>query len=65
MLRSWGLVVEVFGVVSGQGNNEENANVMNVIIWVEGAVLEYRLRMGTQGGRPDFGTKENPVMETV
>ena len=65
MLRSWGLVVEVFGVVSGQGNNEENANVMNVIIWVEGAVLEYRLRMGTQGGRADFCTKENPVMETV
>ena len=39
MLGSWGLVVEVFGVVSGQGDEEEGFNVLNVITWVEGAVL--------------------------
>ena len=41
MLGSWGVVVEGFGVVSGQGDDKEGANVMNIIIWVEGAVLEY------------------------
>ena len=39
----WGVVVEVFGVVSGQGNDKEGANVLNVRIWVEGSVLEYEL----------------------
>ena len=44
---------------------------------MEGDVLEYksrcvvknrgkfRLRIGTKGGRPDAGTKENTVLETV
>ena len=41
MLGSWGVVVEGFGVVSGQGNDEEGVNVLNAIILVEGAVLEY------------------------
>ena len=31
-------------MVSGQGEDEEGANVLNVIIWVEGAVLEYEPR---------------------
>ena len=41
MLWSWGVIVEVFRVVSGQVNYERVANVLNVRIWVEGAVLEY------------------------
>ena len=44
MIWSWGIVMEVFRVVSGQGNNEEGENVLNVRIWGEGAVLEYELR---------------------
>ena len=31
-------------MVSGQGNDKEGANVLNVRIWVEGAVLEYEPR---------------------
>ena len=41
MLGSLGVVVEVFGVVSGQEYDEEVANMMNVKIWEEGSVLEY------------------------
>ena len=26
---------------------------------------KFRLRIGTQGGRPDADTKENPVLKTV
>ena len=39
-------------MVSGQGNDEEGANVLNVSIWVEGAVLEYERGCVTkkQGG---------------
>ena len=33
--------MEGFLVVTGQGDGEEGANVLNVRIWVEGAVLEY------------------------
>ena len=40
--------MEGFGVVSGQGDNEEGSKVMNIIIWVEGAVLEYELRCVTK-----------------
>ena len=77
MLGSWGVVVEGFGVVSGQGDDEEGANVLNVSIWVEGAVLEYErgcvtkkrgefwLSIGTTVGRPYADTKENPVLEYV
>ena len=39
MLGSWGVVVEAFVVLSGQGDDEDGANVLNVIIWVECAVL--------------------------
>ena len=37
--------------MSGQGNEEEGANVLNIIIWVEDAVLEYdpRCVAKTQG----------------
>ena len=51
MLGSWGVFVEVFGVMSGQVNEEEGANVLNIIIWVEDAVLEYdpRCVAKTQG----------------
>ena len=28
-------------MVSEQGNEEEGANVLNIIIWLEGAFLEY------------------------
>ena len=35
MLGSWGVVVEVFGVVSGQGDDEEYFNVLNVRTWVK------------------------------
>ena len=64
-------------MVSGQGNEEEGANVLNVSIWVEGAVWnmkgaasqknrgEFWLRIGTTGGRPYADTKENPVLEYV
>ena len=34
MLGSWGLVLEGLGVVSGQGDDEEGDNVLNVRIWV-------------------------------
>ena len=44
MIESWGVIVEEFGVVSGQGYEEEGANVMDVSIWVESAVLEYEPR---------------------
>ena len=30
--------------MTGQGDGEEGANVLNVRIWVEGAVLEYEPR---------------------
>ena len=36
--------MEYFGVVSGKGDDEEGANVLNVRIWVEDAVLEYEPR---------------------
>ena len=48
MLGSWGVVMEGFGVVSGKGDDEEGANVLNVRIWVEGAVLEYEPRCVTK-----------------
>ena len=76
MLGNWEVGVEVFGVVSGQVDDKEGANVLNVRIWVEGAVLEYepccvakppgkfRLRIGTQGRGADADTKENPALET-
>ena len=44
MLGSWGVVVEGFEVVSGQGDDEEGAKVLNVRIWVGVAVLECELR---------------------
>ena len=44
MLGSWHVVVEGFGMVSGKGNAKEGANILNVRIWVEGAVLEYEQR---------------------
>ena len=44
MLGSWGVVVERFGVVSGKGNDEEGDNVLNVRIWLEGAVFKYEPR---------------------
>ena len=44
MLGSLGVVIEGFGVVSGHGYDEEGASVLNVRIWVEGAVLEYEPR---------------------
>ena len=44
MLVSLGVVVEGSGVVSGQGDDEEGANVLNFRIWLEGAVLEYEPR---------------------
>ena len=31
-------------MVSGQGNDEEGTNLLNIITWVEGAVLEYEPR---------------------
>ena len=64
-------------MVLGQGDDKEGANILNVRIWVEGAVLEYEtrcvktkcgnfgLRVSTLGGRPDANTKENPVLETI
>ena len=57
-------------MVSGQVDDEEGVNVLNVRIWVESYVLEYeprciakktgkfRIRIGTQGGRPDTETKK-------
>ena len=44
MLVSWEVVLEGFGVVSGQVNDEEGFNVLNVRTWLEGAVLEYEPR---------------------
>ena len=41
MIGSWGVVVEESGVFSEQVDDEEGTNVLNVRIWVEGAVLEY------------------------
>ena len=41
MLGSWWVVVDLFGVVSGLGDDEEGTNVLNISIWMEGAVLEY------------------------
>ena len=35
-------------MVSGQGNDGEGANVLNVIIWVEDALLEYETRCVTK-----------------
>ena len=63
-------------MVSGQGNDEEGANVLNVIICVEGSVLEYEPRCVAKtqrkilttyrhaGGRPDADMKENTALET-
>ena len=77
MLGSCVVVAEGFVVVSGQVDDEEGANVLNVTIWVEGSVLEYEPRCVAKtpgnfsimyqhaGGGPDTGTKENPVLETV
>ena len=44
------------GVVPGQGNNKEGVNVLNVRIWVEGAVLEYEPRYieNSLGGNFDY-----------
>ena len=36
--------MEGFGEVSGKGDDEEGANVLNVRIWVEGAVSDYEPR---------------------
>ena len=36
--------MEGFGVVSGQGDDKEGENVLNIRIWVEGAALEYEPR---------------------
>ena len=36
--------MEGFRVVLGQGDDKEGANILNVRIWVEGAVLEYEPR---------------------
>ena len=69
MLESWGVVVEGFRVVSGQGNVEGGANLLNVRIWVEGVVLENEPHCVAKtqgkilttyqhagGGRPDSDT---------
>ena len=64
-------------MVSGKGDDEEGANVLNVRIWVEDAVLEYEPRCIAKtaekiltkywhaGGRSDADTKGNPKLETV
>ena len=64
-------------MVSGQGNDKEGATILNVIIWVEGAVFEheplcvaktrgkFQLRSSTQGRCPDDATKGNPALEKV
>ena len=65
-------------MVSGQGNNEEGYNLLNVRIWVKGAVLEYKPRCVAKtpgkisttywhagGARLDADTKENTMLETV
>ena len=44
MLGNWGVFVEGFVVVSGQGDYEEGAKVLNVRIWVKDAALEYEPR---------------------
>ena len=54
MLGSWGVVVEGLGVVSGQSNDEEGVKVLKVIIWVEGAVLEYEPRCVATPPRENF-----------
>ena len=60
-------------MVSGQGDFEEGANVLNTRIWVEGSVFviltALRQKKGgnfdyvltRRGGRPDANKKENPV----
>ena len=71
MLGSWGVVVDEFGVVSGQGDDEEGANVTNGKMLLEGSILEYDLRCVAKtpgkilttyrhagGGRPYADSKE-------
>ena len=69
--------MERFRVMSGQGYDEEGNNVLIVIIWVEGDILEYEpccvaktlgkflTRYWHAGGRPDANTKENTALEKV